>query len=57
MSAEITAYSAHPEDLRLTIKWECVECGVEGGWFEDTPKANVLCQTLADRHNTEEHSA
>lgn len=55
MSAKVIAYSAHPEDSRLTLKWECLTCGVEGGWMTDRAGAAELVEALAAQHNAECH--
>ena len=55
MTADIVAYSAHPEDERLSIKVECLKCGIEFGWSMDLPAANERLKGLADRHNIEHH--
>ena len=56
MSARVVAYSAHPEDDRLTIMVECLTCGIEFGWSKDLPAANDRLDQLAEMHNKEFHS-
>lgn len=55
MSAEVVAYSENPEDEVLSIKVECLKCGIEFGWSKDLPAANERLEGLADRHNIEIH--
>ena len=57
MSAKIIAYSADRYDTRLTIKVECLECGIEFGWSPDTPEANDRLEGMANWHNIEHHAA
>lgn len=55
MSAAVVAYSAAPEDERLTLKVECLSCGVEWGWSTDSLAANERLEEMAERHNVEQH--
>ena len=56
MSAAVVAYSAAPEDERLTLKVECAACGIEWGWASDTAEDNERLEEMAERHNEEHHS-
>lgn len=55
MSATVIAYSANEWDTNLTLKWECLTCGVEGGWMQDRTGNVIAVQALADKHNEENH--
>lgn len=48
-NAKVVAYSAHPEDTRLTLKIECGDH--EWGWTRDAPGAFDKLAELAARHN------
>ena len=55
MAASVVAYSASEYDTTLTLKWECLTCGVEGGWMPDSTSNYVAVQALAQRHNNDTH--
>lgn len=55
MSAHVVAYSAHPEDLRLSVMVECLECEIEFGWTQDAPGTYDRLAILAERHNDRHH--
>lgn len=55
MSAKVFSYSAHPEDDRLSLMVECLECEIEFGWSVDAPGVTQRLESAADRHNQEHH--
>lgn len=55
VSAQVVAYSSDPQDAVLSLRVECLDCGIEFGWGLDTPAANDRLEDLADMHNVEVH--
>lgn len=55
--AIVSAFSADPEDLRLTLKVECLTCGIEWGWRYDELGAYERLKIMADAHETQVHGA
>jgi hypothetical protein len=55
VSAEIISYSATDYDTRLSLKLECLTCGIEWGWTADTKGVMRWLQNMADMHNAEHH--
>lgn len=56
MTAQVYAYSADPDDISLTLKWECLPCCMEGGWSADTRESFYRLKAVAKAHNKENHS-
>lgn len=55
-NAQVVAYSAHPEDMRLTVKIECGDH--EWGWATDGPGVYDRLAAMAREHNeAEQHRA
>lgn len=57
MSANVVAYSAHPEDVTMSVMVECLGCGIEFGWVQDAPGTYDRLKLLAERHNEKHHPA
>jgi len=51
--AFVTAYSANRSDTRLTLKIECLTCGIEWGWSDDSKGASAELEAMAAAHRRE----
>lgn len=55
MNANIVAYSADPEDMRLSLMIRCDSCRIEWGWCWEGSEQQDKLQSMADEHNAQHH--